>query len=87
MFQNSSECESLGTIAPFTSSCGTLTWVAENDTCNPTLYLGSACREPLLEWQDCIVGQNSSKIILINAVEFQSQLDYQMLDVIEAISK
>ena len=73
--------------APLSSSCGTLTWVAENRTCDPVTYTGQVCQEHLLEWQSCIVGQNRSNVILISTEESQLNLEQQVLEAIEVISQ
>ena len=70
------------------SNCGTLTWVAENQTCaNPAAYSGQACHEPLLQWQSCIVGQDMSNFILISSGESQSHNEQQAMQAIEALSQ
>ena len=85
--QNTSECERRGSTAPVTANCGTLSWVAENRTCSPVPYTGEVCRSTLLEWQDCIVGQNSSNSVLISVVGSQSLLEHQATQTSDVLSQ
>ena len=80
-------CEESGRTALFSSSCGTMAWVADNSSCSPVTYTGQACREALLEWKSCIVGQNSSNTIFISAVESQVEVEQQAKETLQIISQ
>ena len=87
MYENTTACENPGMTALLSSSCGTMTWVSENRTCSLMTYTGQVCKKPLLEWQNCIAGQNSSNVILISTVESQLQLEQQVIQTFEVIGQ
>ena len=86
VYDNTMACESPRMTAPFSSICGTMTWAVENRTCSPVAYTEEVCKKTLLEWKNCIVGQNSSTIILISAVESQLHME-QTIQILEVISQ
>ena len=87
VYENTTACENPKMTASLSSSCGTMTWVSENRTCSLMTYTGQVCKKPLLEWQNCIAGQNSSNVILISTVESQLQLEQQVIQTFEVIGQ
>ena len=80
-------CEDSERTALFSSNCGTMAWAGGNSTCSPVTYTGQVCKEALLEWKNCIVGQNNSNTIFISAVESQMEVEQQAVQTLQVISQ